>query len=114
MEAIYDLEDAESCLKRFRPCSLGEKFSIAQGIDIRFVNAGHLLGSASIEVWLSEPGVSRKVVFSGDLGNVNLPILRGKDYIGEADYAIIESTYGDRIHEACNDPTDVSGGRASG
>ena len=106
VEAIYDLEDAESCLKRFRPCSLGEKISLAQGIDIRFVNAGHLLGSASIEVWLSEPGVSRKVVFSGDLGNVNLPILRGKDYIGEADYAIIESTYGDRIHEACNDPTD--------
>ena len=106
VEAIYDLEDAESCLKRFRPCSLGEKISIAQGIDIRFVNAGHLLGSASIEVWLSEPGVSRKVVFSGDLGNVDLPILRGKDYIGEADYAIIESTYGDRIHEACSDPAD--------
>ena len=104
VEAIYDLADADACMKRFRPCPLGEKISIAQGIDIRFVNAGHLLGSASIEIWLSEPGVSRKLVFSGDLGNVDLPILRGKDYVEEADYAVIESTYGDRLHESCPEP----------
>ena len=69
------------------------------------MNAGHLLGSASIEVFLTEGETSRKVVFSGDLGNKDLPILRGKDFIKDADYVLIESTYGDRLHAPCPDPT---------
>ena len=101
---IYDLTDAQDCLKRFRPCQMHQRFQIAEGTEVRFVNAGHLLGSASIELWLTENGVTRKVVFSGDLGNVDLPILRQKDYIEDADYAVIESTYGDRLHESCPDP----------
>ena len=101
---IYDLTDAQDCLKRFRPCRMQERLRIAEGAEVRFVNAGHLLGSASIELWLTENGVTRKVVFSGDLGNVDLPILRQKDYIEDADYAVIESTYGDRLHESCPDP----------
>ena len=105
VEPIYDIADADACLKRFRPCPMGERIQIQQGIAVRFVNAGHLLGSASIEVFLTEGETSRKVVFSGDLGNKNLPILRGKDFIKDADYVLIESTYGDRLHAPCPDPT---------
>ena len=104
-EPLYSVADADTCLKRFRPCRMEEKIPIAEGIAVRFVNAGHLLGSASIEVFLTEGEQSRKVVFSGDLGNKDLPILRGKDYIREADYVMIESTYGDRLHTPCPDPT---------
>ena len=105
VEPIYDIADADACLKRFRPCPMGERIQIQQGIAVRFVNAGHLLGSASIEVFLTEGETSRKVVFSGDLGNKDLPILRGKDFIKNADYVLIESTYGDRLHAPCPDPT---------
>ena len=103
--AIYSVADADACLKRFRPCPMGEKIPIAEGITVRFVNAGHLLGSASIEVFLTEGETTRKMVFSGDLGNRDLPILRGKDYVAQADYVLIESTYGDRLHTPCPDPT---------
>lgn len=96
---IYSVEDAESAIKCLRPCQMGRQLQIGEGIEIRFVNAGHLLGSASIEVWMTEADTTRKVVFSGDLGNVNMPILREKDYVREADYVVIESTYGDRLHE---------------
>ena len=104
-EPIYSVADADACLKRFRPCPMGEKIPIAEGIIVRFVNAGHLLGSASIEVFLTEGETTRKMVFSGDLGNRDLPILRGKDYVAQADYVLIESTYGDRLHTPCPDPT---------
>ena len=104
-EPIYSVADADACLKRFRPCPMGEKIPIAEGITVRFVNAGHLLGSASIEVFLTEGETTRKMVFSGDLGNRDLPILRGKDYVAQADYVLIESTYGDRLHTPCPDPT---------
>lgn len=104
-EPIYSVADADACLKRFRPCPMGEKIPIAEGITVRFVNAGHLLGSASIEVFLTEGETTRKMVFSGDLGNRDLPILRGKDYVAQGDYVLIESTYGDRLHTPCPDPT---------
>lgn len=104
-EPIYSVADADACLKRFRPCPMGEKIPIAEGITVHFVNAGHLLGSASIEVFLTEGETTRKMVFSGDLGNRDLPILRGKDYVAQADYVLIESTYGDRLHTPCPDPT---------
>ena len=104
-EPIYSVADADACLKRFRPCPMEEKIPIADGITVRFVNAGHLLGSASIEVFLTEGETTRKMVFSGDLGNRDLPILRGKDYVAQADYVLIESTYGDRLHTPCPDPT---------
>ena len=105
VEPIYDIQDAESCLKRFRPCPMGEKIQIEEGIEIRFVNAGHLLGSASIEVFLTEGSCEKKMVFSGDLGNKDMPILREKEFVKSADYVMIESTYGDRLHTPCPDPT---------
>ena len=59
---------------------------------------GHLLGSASIEIWITEDGVSKKIVFSGDIGNTNQPLIKDPEYLSEADYVVMESTYGDRTH----------------
>lgn len=98
VEPIYTMEDAEKALANFRPCEYGEKISIAEGLDIVFVDAGHLLGSAAIELYMCENGVSKKVVFSGDIGNFDQPIIKDPVYIEEADYVITESTYGDRLH----------------
>ena len=100
---IYTVADAQAAVKCFRPCKMGQRIRIGDGIEISFANAGHLLGSASIEIWLTEQGITRKVVFSGDLGNENMPILSEKTFIRDADYVVIESTYGDRLHEGTGD-----------
>jgi len=97
---LYTMPDAEGILKQFAPHKYDEKFNLFEGIDVRFTDAGHLLGSAYIEVWIDENGEKRKMVFSGDIGNVNLPLLRDPSLVDEADYIMIESTYGDRVHNA--------------
>ncbi|MGN0601736.1 MAG: MBL fold metallo-hydrolase RNA specificity domain-containing protein [Oscillospiraceae bacterium] len=96
---LYTMNEAEGAIKLFSPHNYGEKFSVCDGIEVRFVDAGHLLGSASIEIWLTENGITKKAVFSGDIGNLDQPLIRDPQYIEEADYAIMESTYGNRIHE---------------
>lgn len=100
---LYTINDAEETIKLFKPFGYDEKINICDGVQIRFTDAGHLLGSASIEVWLTENGVTKKLVFSGDIGNVNQPLIRDPQYLKEADYVIMESTYGDRLH---NPPKD--------
>ena len=95
---IYTTEDAVGILQYFVPCRYEEKIQVCEGIEIRFVDAVHLLGSASIEVWVTEQGVTKKLVFSGDIGNTNQPIIKNPHYIKDADYVIMESTYGDRSH----------------
>ena len=70
----------------------------AEGIEVRFVDAGHLLGSSSIEIWMTEEDKTEKIVFSGDIGNIDQPLIRDPVYIREADYVVMESTYGDRSH----------------
>lgn len=99
VEPTYTLADAEAAIAALRPCDYGVLTQIGEGIFVRFVDAGHLLGSASIEVFLREGEVSKKVVFSGDIGNLDQPIIKDPQYIDEADYVITESTYGDRLHE---------------
>ncbi len=94
----YTMEDVEGVLKNFVGLDYREKFEVDEGIVVRFIDAGHLLGSASIEVWLTEENVEKKIVFSGDIGNFNKPLIRDPEYIKEADYVITESTYGDRLH----------------
>ncbi len=94
----YTVADAMGVLQCFVGYEYGEKVQVADGIWIRFVDAGHLLGSASVEVWISESGTNRKIVFSGDIGNLKQPILRDPQYLTEADYVVMESTYGDRGH----------------
>lgn len=98
VEPLYTLQDAEGLLKLLRPCSYGEVLTVAEGICVRFTDVGHLLGSASIEVWCTEKDVTKKIVFSGDVGNLHQPILRDPSLIAEADYIVVESTYGDRLH----------------
>lgn len=95
---LYTMEDAVGVMEHFKGYSYGNMISIQTGISIRFVDVGHLLGSASIEIWLEEEGVKKKIVFSGDIGNLNQPLIRDPQYIAEADYVVMESTYGDRSH----------------
>ena len=98
-EPLYDMEDVAALTKNLRPCSYGEVIQVAEGVAVRFTDVGHLLGSACIEIWLSEGGERRKIVFSGDVGNVNQPLLRDPQTVSGADYVVCESTYGDRLHE---------------
>lgn len=99
VEPAYDLADAEGAISRLRPCDYNRHIQVGENVVVRFTDAGHLLGSASIEVWLTEAGQTKKVVFSGDIGNVNQPIIKDPHYVSEADYVVTESTYGDRNHE---------------
>ena len=97
-EPLYDMEDAEGILKQFRPCSYGKVVQVNEAVSVRMTDVGHLLGSSAIEVWLKEENVTKKVCFSGDIGNTNQPILKDPQVVEEADYLVIESTYGDRLH----------------
>lgn len=99
VEPLYDTEDVAALVKNLRPCSYGEVIQVAEGVAVRFTDVGHLLGSACIEVWLSEGGESRKLVFSGDVGNMHQPILRDPQLVSGADYVVVESTYGARLHD---------------
>lgn len=94
----YTMEDAMGVLRNFVPCPYEKKVKPAEGIAVRFVDAGHLLGSASIEITITEGNEERKLVFSGDIGNSNQPLIKDPTYLHEADYVIMESTYGDRSH----------------
>ncbi|MBQ3404290.1 MAG: MBL fold metallo-hydrolase, partial [Oscillospiraceae bacterium] len=98
-EPMYDLNDAETAISRLRSCSYEEDIQVAEGVRMRFTDIGHLLGSACIQVWLTEDGVERKIVFSGDVGNTDQPIIKDPQTVDEADYVVVESTYGDRSHE---------------
>jgi len=95
---LYSMDDAIGVLEHFIPCEYDKMIPLDEGIQIRFEDVGHLLGSASIEIWLTEGDVSKKIVFSGDIGNINQPILKDPKYLKEADYVVMESTYGDRTH----------------
>ena len=110
VEPLYDLEDVQRTVNCFRPCRTGEIVRIGEHIALRFVSAGHLLGSASIELWLSEGGVTKKLAFSGDLGNKNMPIISRMEHITEADYVVVESTYGDRLHETTSNSAQYLAG----
>ena len=111
---VYTMEDALNVIRLIKVCSYGEKVELCDGISYRFTDIGHLLGSASIELWLEENGEEKKIVFSGDIGNKNQPLLKNPQTTQSADYVVIESTYGDRLHETMQgDPveqlTDILG-----
>ena len=98
VEPLYTIEDASRVREFLTTCEYGEKVELCQGVTVEFVDAGHLLGSASIIVDAEENGVTKRLVFSGDLGNINQPIIRDPVHIHGADYVVMESTYGDRNH----------------
>lgn len=95
----YTLEDVYGLMENFVPLKYGQKIEVEPGIEIRFTDIGHLLGSACIEVWMNEDDVTRKMVFSGDVGNINQPIIKDPSLVKEADFVLVESTYGNRTHE---------------
>ena len=94
----YTMEDALNVIQQFVPCDYHKIVQLADGIKVRFVDAGHLLGSSSIEIWITEDGVEKKIVFSGDIGNTDQPLIKDPEYLESADYVVMESTYGDRSH----------------
>ncbi len=97
-EPLYTMEDALVAINLLAPVDYGQKILLCDGIEIQFNDMGHLLGSASIEMWITEGDISKKIVFSGDVGNTNQPIIKDPEPVKEADYVVIESTYGDRTH----------------
>ncbi|MCI7790341.1 MAG: MBL fold metallo-hydrolase [Lachnospiraceae bacterium] len=98
IEPLYKMEDADGIIRRIVPCAYDQMVEICEGISIRFTDIGHLLGSSSIEVWLTEGDITKKIVFSGDIGNKDQPLIKDPIYTKEADYVVMESTYGDRLH----------------
>ncbi len=100
VEPVYDMLDAQKAISLFRRCEYGQIITPAEGITLRFTDIGHLLGSACIELWLAEGDTHKKIVFSGDVGNTNQRIIRDPQPVADTDYLVIESTYGNRLHNA--------------
>lgn len=97
-EPMYTAKDAQQILTQFYPCAYNESVRITDNISIEFIDAGHLLGSASIYVTIKEGETQKTLLFSGDIGNINRPLIKNPQKPEYADYVIIESTYGDRLH----------------
>ncbi len=95
---LYTTSDAAKTITQFVPCDYKKSYEILDGISIRFIDAGHLLGSSSIEISVTENGKTEKILFSGDIGNIDRPLIRDPSVPDPADYLVIESTYGDRLH----------------
>ena len=98
IEPLYTVEDVVRTVNLMQELKYGVKKEILSGVTIRFQDAGHILGSALVELWLTEKGRTVKIVFSGDIGQYESPILYDPSTIAEADAVILESTYGDRLH----------------
>lgn len=98
VEPLYTVADAENVKQYVTTCEYGQDVELCEGVSVRFADAGHLLGSACITVTATENGETKKIIFSGDLGNVDQPIIRDPSHFAGADYVIMESTYGNRNH----------------
>lgn len=99
---LYTVKDAEACFPLFSPLPYGKTLRLADGVEAVFQDAGHVLGSSMLMLDISQDGENRKILFSGDVGRRNKPILKDPTFFKEADYIIVESTYGDRLHEDGN------------
>lgn len=99
IEPLYTIEDAERTLELLTAHEYGDEVEVVKGAKVKFVDAGHLLGSASLLFTLTEGNLQKTIVFSGDIGNINQPIIRDPEPIAKADYVVMESTYGNREHE---------------
>ena len=94
----YTMDDAMGVIRNFVGCPYEKEVILGDGLQAKFVDAGHLLGSSSIEVKITEGDVEKTIVFSGDIGNINQPLIKDPKYFKKADYVVMESTYGDRSH----------------
>ncbi|MFH0974415.1 MAG: MBL fold metallo-hydrolase [Spirochaetota bacterium] len=102
-DPIYTVEDAENSVKNFIPVEYGNKVRINSRIEARYRDAGHILGSSMIELWVDGENGKTKIVFSGDLGKKDQAFIRNPDIIEDADILLIESTYGNRLHKQKED-----------
>ena len=102
---LYTVQDAVSAMEQFVPCSYHETIKINDFISVTFFDAGHLLGSSYIKIEYVENSVKKSIVFSGDIGNTDRPLIKNPEYLTEADYVVMESTYGDRSHGEREDYT---------
>ena len=98
VEPLYTVEDAQRVREFLTTCEYGEKVDLCEGVSMECIDAGHLLGSASMKLTITENGETRTIVFSGDIGNVDQPIIRDPQFFHEADFVVMESTYGNRNH----------------
>ncbi len=98
VKPLYTFEEGERVIRQLKPQKYREVFNVVEGVKVRFRDAGHILGSCAVEVWLNENGTERKIVFSGDLGQYDTPILKDPEPIDRADLVLMESTYGGRRH----------------
>ena len=102
-EPIYTAQDAMDCLKLFKGVSYNQVVKIDDNISFKMIDAGHMLGSSIVEIYITENSITKKLVFSGDLGNHDMPIIKDPTSEKSADYLVIESTYGDRLHGQMKD-----------
>ena len=104
---LYTAEEAEKCLEIFKPVEYDTIVDVADNIQVRYNDAGHMLGSSIIETWVTENGKTEKIVFTGDLGNNDIPLLDSPTMIEDADYLVMESTYGSRLHMRNDDKAKI-------
>lgn len=104
---LYTAEDAAKSIEIFTPVQYDQLIEIDENIHVRYNDAGHMLGSAIIEVWINEDGQQKKIVFTGDLGNNDIPLLSSPTMIDDADYLVMESTYGSRLHLRNDDKAEM-------
>lgn len=109
VEPIYTEVDAKEVLPLFKPLEYKQKTEILPGVQVQLQDAGHILGSAVVELWLNAAGCQRKIVFSGDLGHSGAPLLKDPSYLEAADLVLMESTYGDRNHRPWQETWDELG-----
>ena len=103
IDPLYTIEDVEDVLLQCRGLAYGSRQQVAEGIEICFRDAGHILGSAIVELFITEAGAEKKLVFSGDLGNSQVGLLRDPEKVTDADVLLLESTYGDREHRSMDE-----------
>ncbi len=104
---LYSMDDVQATLPHFQEVEYGRTYSITRNIQARYLDAGHIIGSAIIELFVTENNETKKIVFSGDLGQWDVPIIHDPTMVEEADYVVMESTYGDRLHEDLKQRDDI-------
>ncbi len=105
VEPLYTVEDAIASIPFFEKKQYGETYALNSGIRYRFSDAGHILGSGTLEIWYRN-NPEKKIIFSGDIGKKGNPILQDPQHAAEADYVVVESTYGNRLHKGMEDSLD--------
>ncbi|WP_221075189.1 MBL fold metallo-hydrolase RNA specificity domain-containing protein [Agarivorans aestuarii] len=106
LQALFDEQDVEQTVQQFIPLNYGESVQVLPQLSLQLSDAGHILGSAIVELWINEIGTRKKIVFSGDLGREGMPILGDPEIIHEADLVLMESTYGNRLHRSWQQTID--------